>query len=310
LVGLCIEYVSSAVVGPSFRAYVAEQSDEEQRGQVFGITEGIFSVVGVIGPALGGFLAYRLSFRWMMVGAFALYFLATLVRLWMARAERFAPERSSQELSWTGLKTELVAMFSLLVAGGLLTWIWVTDAIGDTAFNLIGQLYPIYLADIGGLNLEQIGLLNALRGGANIVSAFVSGWLIDRRSEREIVIAGFVLEAAGIAIVLQAKDIAGYLLAMVIFGLGTGSLAPAYNSLISKAVPEEKRGIAYGLFGTSLSLLALPFPWIGAQLWEGLGPQVPFWIVVGACLISIPIAWFTFVLPQANETEAAATTDA
>ena len=85
---------------------------------------------------------------------------------------------------------------------------------------------------------------------------------------------------------------------MVTFGLGVGCLIPAYDSLISKVVPEERRGLAYGLFGTSLGLLSLPFPWIGAQLWERLGPQVPFWITVAACIVSIPIVWFKFALPR------------
>jgi MFS family permease len=73
---------------------------------------------------------------------------------------------------------------------------------------------------------------------------------------------------------------------------------PAYDSLISKAVPEDRRGLAFGLFGTSLGILSLPFPWIGAQLWERFGPQTPFWITMAACLISIPIAWCKFVLPE------------
>jgi MFS family permease len=85
---------------------------------------------------------------------------------------------------------------------------------------------------------------------------------------------------------------------MFIFGLGSGSLMPAYQSLISKAVPEDRRGLAYGFFGSSLGLLSLPFPWIGAQLWERVGPQAPFWITVAACLVSIPIAWTKSVLPE------------
>ena len=85
---------------------------------------------------------------------------------------------------------------------------------------------------------------------------------------------------------------------MVTFGLGVGCLIPAYDSLISKAVPEDRRGLAYGLFGTSLGLLSLPFPWIGAQLWERFSPQAPFWVTVVACAISIPIAWFKFILPS------------
>jgi MFS family permease len=64
---------------------------------------------------------------------------------------------------------------------------------------------------------------------------------------------------------------------------------PAYDSLISKAVPEERRGLAFGLFGTSLGILSLPFPWIGAQLWERVGPKAPYWITVAARLVSLPI---------------------
>ena len=63
-------------------------------------------------------------------------------------------------------------------------------------------------------------------------------------------------------------------------------------------MPEDKRGIAFGLFGTSLGILSLPFPWIGGQLWEHLAPAAPYWITVVAVLISVPIAWFKFVVEK------------
>ena len=298
MLGLCVEYISNAVVGPSFNAYIADESSETERGRVFGLTQSLFMIVTVIGPALAGLLAYRFNFRLMLLVAFVLYTSATGLRIWMAMAERFASTRTAERPTLSGLRTELVAMFSLLFAGGILTWIWVTDAVGDTAFNLIGQLYPIYLSEVGNLNVAQIGLLNSAWGVATILSSFLAGWLIDRRSERQVIFAGFVVEALGLIIFLQAGGFLGFLAAMFIFGFGVGSLMPAYQSLISKAVPEKSRGLAYGLFGTSLGILSLPFPWIGAQLWERIGPQAPFWFTAVACLISIPIAWFKFILPQ------------
>jgi MFS family permease len=298
LVGLCLDYVSNSVVGPSFSAYIAEQSPEEERGRVFGLTKSIFMIVTVIGPALGGFLAYRWGFRSMMLVAFILFVAATGVRVWMGTAERFAPKRRAERPTMFKLKTQMGAMFALLLAGGILTWIWVTDAIGDTAFNLIGQLYPIYLSEIGGLNVQQIGWLNAAWGAATILASALAGWLTDRRSERTVILGGFLIEALGLVIFLQARTLPAFLMAMVVFGLGAGCLMPAYDSLVSKVVPEERRGLAYGLFGTSLGLLSLPFPWIGAQLWERFGPQTPFWVTLAASVISIPIVWFKFVLPE------------
>ena len=301
MLGLCVEYVSNAVVGPSFSAYIAEQSEESQRGRVFGLTGSIYMVVTVIGPALAGFIAYRMGFRPMLLVALVFYALATGVRVWMALAERFAPLKAAEKPTWSGLKLQMGAMFSLLVAGGILTWIWITDAVGDTSFSLIYQLYPIYLKDIGLMNVEQIGLLNATWGMAVILSGYLSGWLADRTSERKVIAAGFLLEGLGLALLVQLRGFGGFLVAMMVFGLGNGGLMPAYQSLISKVVPEDKRGLAFGLFGTSLGLLSLPFPWIGAQLWERIAPQTPFWFAVFACLVSIPIAWLKFRHPKAEE---------
>lgn len=297
MLGLSIEYISNAVVGPSFSAYIAEQSSEQQRGRVFGLTRSLYMVVTVIGPALAGLLAYRLNFRWMLLVAFVFYASATLVRIWMATTERFAAAGKSGKPTLAGMRTQVGAMFALLFAGGLLTWIWVTDAVGDTAFNLIYQLYPLYLSELGKQNVEQIGLLNAAWGAATILASFMAGWLSDRRSERVVIVMGFLIEALGLALLVQGRTFPGFLVAMAVFGFGAGSLMPAYDALISKAVPEDRRGLAFGLFGTSLGILSLPFPWIGAQLWERFSPQLPFWITVAACLISIPIAWRKFILP-------------
>jgi len=295
MVGLCVEYVSNSFVGPSFSAYIAEQSPEGQRGRVYGLSSSIYMVVSVIGPALAGLLAYRVSFKAMFLVSFILYGLAVVVRVWMATSERFTPARQTERPSLGGLKTSLAAMAALLVAGGIFTWIWITDAVGDTAFNMIYNLYPIYLSEIGGLNLEQIGILNAGWGAATIVASYASGWVIDRHSERLAAAGGFLIEAVGMALLLTvAHSFPTYLAAMVIFGFGAGSLMPAFQSLIARVVPEERRGVAFGLYGTSLGILSLPMPWIGSLLWERFGPPTPFWFTVAACLGSILLAWTKF----------------
>jgi hypothetical protein len=73
---------------------------------------------------------------------------------------------------------------------------------------------------------------------------------------------------------------------------------PSYDSLVSKAVPERLRGIAFGFFNTSLGVISLPAPWLGAQLWEHSSPRLPFAITAAAALISVAPVWFKFVLPD------------
>ncbi|MBK8418515.1 MFS transporter [Candidatus Villigracilis saccharophilus] len=300
LIGLSVEYVSNSVVGPSFGAYISEQSTEETRGRVFGLSSGIYQTVTVIGPALAGFLAYQFNFQFMMRVAFCFYLAATLLRVWMANNERFASLKEAAKPTLIGFKGQLTAVFALLLSGGILTWIWITDAVGDTSYNLIGQLFPIYLSDFGELNVQQIGIVNAAIGITAIFAAPLAGSLVDKFSERAAIITGFALNGLGLFTLLNSNSYSGFILAMCFFGLGTGCLMPAYESLISKVVPESKRGMAFGFFGTTLGLLSLPMPWIGAQLWERFSPRTPFWFAVAANMISIIFAWFKFI-PQDSQ---------
>ncbi|HET9908375.1 MAG TPA: MFS transporter [Anaerolineales bacterium] len=306
LLGLSVEYVSNSVVGPSFGAYISEQSDESQRGRVFGVTSSIYMTVTVIGPALAGLLANRFGFKFMMSVALAFYFAATIVRVWMATSEHFAAKQDAEKPTWEGFRTQISAVFTLLLAGGILTWIWITDAIGDTAANMIDQLTPIYLSDIGSLNVEQIGYINAVRGLAVIIVSPLAGRLVDRSSERVSIVAGFILQAIGMSLFLFSETLVGFGAAMLFSGAAVGCLIPGYDSLISKVVPEERRGLAFGLFGTTLGILSLPMPWIGAQLWERYSPQTPYSFVFIACLISIIIVWSKFRLPKQSEDAAVA----
>jgi MFS family permease len=120
------------------------------------------------------------------------------------------------------------------------------------------------------------------------------GWLTDKRSERTIISAGFLLVTLGLVAMILAFSPFTFLAARFLNGLGVGVLMPAYDSLISKVVPEDRRGLAFGFFGTSLGILSLPMPWIGAQLWERFNPQTPFWVTVAVCAISIPLVWYKF----------------
>jgi MFS family permease len=303
LIGLSVEYVSNSVVGPSFGAYISEQSSEESRGRVFGLSSGIYQTVTVIGPALAGFLAYRFGFQLMMRVAFGFYLTATILRVWMATNERFAPIKEASKPTLSGFKGHLTAIFALLLGGGILTWIWITDAVGDTSYNLIGQLFPIYLSDIGKLNVQQIGIVNAAIGITAIIAAPLAGSLVDKFSERAAIVTGFGLNGLGLFTLLNSINFTGFIFAMCFFGLGAGALMPAYESLISKVVPETKRGMAFGFFGTTLGILSLPMPWIGAQLWERFSPRTPFWFAVAANIISIPIAWFKFKLLDSKPSE-------
>lgn len=296
--------MTRSLIGPSFSAYIAEQSSEHNRARVFGITDTLFMVVGVIGPALGGWLAQKYGFRIMLLVGWVFYTFATVIRVAMARAHTRSQTVPAQKLSLGGLRTNLGTMFGLLLAGGVITWIMLTDGVRDIAYGLTGNLIPLYMDEIGGLNFQQIGVLGSIFGIAMMTVNIPAGWLADKKGERVGIVLGFLLHFFAILAFVQVQSFLGYVLSYTLFGMGVGVMSPAYNSLISKAVPAKMRGTAFGLFSTSLGLVSLPAPAIGAQLWERISPRFPFFITAFASLLSILPAWFKFKLPPYGKQEA------
>lgn len=295
---LALEYISGSLVGPSFGAYIADQSAEDERGRAFGLVKGIFLVVAVIGPWLGGLLADRFGFKVMLNTAAVMYVSAALLRVWMALAPRFSEGKRAELPPLRTLPASLRTIGGLILAGGLVTWIFVTDGVRDTAYSLSGELLPLYFERVGGLSAAQIGQVVALRGAAMMLVALPAGWLSDRRGERVTILAGFAVQFAALVFLLLARSPWSYAAANLLLGIGFGLVIPAYDSLISKAVPGKMRGVAFGLFWTSLGLISLPAPWLGGQLWERLGPRVPFAITAVALLLAMLPVWRKFRLTE------------
>ncbi len=303
LLAMAVSSIGRSFVAPSFRAFIAEQSTEENRGKVFGIADTIFSVVAVIGPPLGGWISDQFGYQTMFIVAAGIFFIATVIRIGMAVSLRKNPaqdqlETKTERPTWSGMKTSMVTMFTMLISGGIITWILINDGVIDVTFSLTGQLFPIYMQSEIGITNTQIGLLNSISGIVTMVIMSAAGWLSDRKGERLGIALGNLLFGAAMAVFLLSRNFFGMVIAWSILGAGQGMVSPAYNSLISKAVPEKLRGLAFGLFSTGVGLVSLPSPYIGAFLYETFNPRLPFIIPMVALFVCVPLVWFKFDLKK------------
>lgn len=297
LIASALGAMTRALVGPSFDAFIAEKSAPENRARLYGITQTLFGVVSVVGPPVGGLLVDALDFKGMLMVAAGLYFLATLIRIGMAREAARGAESRPAQLTFSGLKDNLGAILGLVISGGLFTWIMVTDGVRDIFFNMSFSFMSVYMQDIASLSISQIGIMSGIFGVAMMVVMIPAGWLADKVGERVNIAAGFLFIAVSIgmiAILPPASAAWLYALGWIIAGIGVGLLTPAYQSLISKAVPERLRGVAFGLLSTSLGLVSLPAPLIGGWLWEHVSPQLPFYLTAVASLLSVIPVWLKF----------------
>ncbi|MGB5846544.1 MAG: MFS transporter [Anaerolineales bacterium] len=298
LLAISISQIPYALVGPSFGAFIAENSTQENRGQVYGITDTIYQITGVIGPPLGGFIAGVYGFKPMLFVAAIFYTIAAGLRIWMATTMRSPEESSPQKLTAKSFKSSLTLMIGMVLGGGVVTWIFITDGVRDIAFRLSSELQPLYLEQIAGIPLIQIGLLGAIFSIGMMFTPILSGRISDKYGERVPISLGFLMIFFAYLIFIQVSDFIGFAITWAVFGVSVGLLSPAYQSLVSKVVPQKNLGIFTGMFRSSLGLISLPAPYIGAQLWERFNPKVPFIITAILALISVIPTWFKFKLPD------------
>lgn len=306
LLAMATGAIGRSFVAPSYRAFIAEQSEENNRGKIYGFSDAVFAVVGVFGPPLGGWLSDQYGYRILFLVAGAIFTVATILRVSMAisagrqRQQKFkviTPEPSEvMKPSWSNLKTSIAAMVALLMTGGVATWILVSDGIIDINFNMVGQLLPIYMQNEVGITNTQIGVLNSISSIVTMALMTFTGWLSDKKGERVAIAGGMIILSASMAVFILARNFYAMAISWAMFGVGNALIGPAYSALISKAVPEKLRGIAFGLFSTSVGVIALPAPFIGAFLYETFNPRLPFILPTIALLVVVPIVWKKFHL--------------
>lgn len=207
-------------------------------------------------------------------------------------------EGKKARLDLGALKLNLSAIFGLVVAGGLMTWIVITDGIRDISFSLSGSLIPVYLEGIANMSAQQIGWLSSILGVAMMLTSFPAGHLADRRGERIAIALGFGLQSIALFMFVRADNFLMYAVSYFIIGVGFSLMSPAYQSLLSKVLPQKLRGTGFGLVQSGLGLFSLPAPAIGAKLYASVSPTTPFLITAWASLIAIIPVIFKFKLTE------------
>ena len=292
-----------ALVGPSFGAFIAENSTEENRGQVYGITDTIFQITGIIGPPLGGYLMGLYDFKTMMIVSAILYTFASTLRVWMAKRNKKEDSKevseeetstSSNGLTASSFKESLGGMAKMIFGGGVITWIFITDGVRDIAFRLSGELQPLYLEQVAGIGVVQIGILGAIFSAAMMLTPIISGKMSDKYGERVPISMGFSMVVVAFAIFLNVSTFIGFILTWIVFGAAVGLLSPAYQSYISRVVTKKMLGIFSGVFYGSIGIISMPAPYFGALLWESYTPKTPFLITAIVVSLAVIPIWFVF----------------
>ena len=112
----------------------------------------------------------------------------------------------------------------------------------------------------------------------------------DRFGRRRVFAIGIGIFTLGSIAAALAPNVEALVLARALQGVGGAIVMPLTLTILSAAVPKEKRGLALGAWG-GISGLAVAFgPVVGGAVVQGLSWQWIFWLNVPIGVILIPLA--------------------
>jgi EmrB/QacA subfamily drug resistance transporter len=113
----------------------------------------------------------------------------------------------------------------------------------------------------------------------------------DRFGRRRMFVAGLAIFTAGSAAAALAPSIDVLIAARAVQGLGGAIVLPLTLTILSAAVPAERRGLVLGAWGGISGLAVALGPLVGGAVVEGISWQWIFWLNVPIGLILIPLAY-------------------
>jgi EmrB/QacA subfamily drug resistance transporter len=113
----------------------------------------------------------------------------------------------------------------------------------------------------------------------------------DRFGRKRLFIIGLAIFTGGSAVAALSTNVSVLIIARAIQGLGGAILTPLSLTILSAAVPRERRAVALGAWGGIAGLAIAIGPLVGGAISEGLAWQWIFWVNVPIGLVAIPMAY-------------------
>src|SRR6266702_1168978 len=113
----------------------------------------------------------------------------------------------------------------------------------------------------------------------------------DRFGRKRLFTIGMSVFTLGSVAAALAPTIDALVAARALQGVGGAIVTPLTLTLLSAAVPAEKRGLALGAWGGIGGLAVALGPLVGGAVVQGITWQWIFWLNVPIGLVLIPLAW-------------------
>lgn len=245
LAGRILQGIGAAGTAPIAMALVSDLYRGEKRSKALGILEASNGMGKVLSPILGAMLALIVWYA--VYFAFPVLIVPSVIALWMFVKE---PERTGKVPPISQYRNHLKKIRKR--QGKWLLVAFLAGAV--TLFILFGVLF--YLSDILEAKYRVNGILKGLILAIPLLamcsSSYWTGGHIRQKTRKMRFFIGSGLFAISLAMAVIPFFSNTYVLLglLVLIGVGSGTVLPSLNTLITSAVGSEERGIVTSLYGS------------------------------------------------------------
>jgi len=263
----------SAAVFPTAAAYMADVSSNENRAAAMGLVGAAFGLGIIFGPVLGAVLAQQ-GFLVPLVVSSVLGLVAAAFAWFKLAETRTQATRDRARVGGLFGARDLAARRPVLILLGVsLVFTFGLVLMEATVAFLVQDVMDVR----GVASTRTIGVILSVNG---LTSAIVQGGgirpLNRRFGEARLVWIGLAVAAAGLFLLSAAGSMGGFVVAMVVLGLGGALVSPSVASALSLAAHEGEQGPLAGFNSSAMALGRMLGPIVGTGLYQHVGRAAPY----------------------------------
>jgi MFS family permease len=277
-----VQGVGASAVGSINVTLIGDLFVDRQRTTAMGLNASVLSVGTAAYPAIGGALA---MIAWS--APFALAFLALPVAFLAVRRLHAAPKGEKGDLAlYFGDLWEIVRRRDVLAL------FFASTAIFILLYGAYITFLPFLMSDRFGSTPLGIGLLMAGLSASTAVTSANLGRLAGRLGEVGVMRVGFVVFAAGLALIPWAPTVWALAAPAVLLGFAFATTIPVVMVLLTAIAPVDRRGAVMSLNGTVLRLGQTLGPPVMALVHRRAGIDAVFFVgALFALVLAALMAW-------------------
>lgn len=281
--------VTTPAIYSASSAYIADITDRKNRAQGMALIGGANSLGLIIGPALGGSLAF-IAILFPMYFASAIAGMVALITFLHLREPERHDKGNNVKLKWNDKR---ILPFMAM---------WLTFFTGFTSLQFITAFY---MADHIGITdtREIVYLLSIASLCQAVIAVAMQTAVLQVIKIPQVVLMRLCLPLfiAGLIILGSASSVPAVFVAYAMFGFSFSMAGPGFNGGMSLSVKSHEQGAAAGFVASATTLGVIIGPLVGTSLYS-LAPTVPIWTSV--VMLSIVGIYVFFVhVPEVQKAD-------